>query len=331
SDLDGLHPLIGQSPDIELAMQRAQLAAGSHGNYFVWGPLGAGKSEVARGIFQRRLKRAGLSQVSGQFFPLDCRLLDVSLFDGMLEIFAGRLRGEAPHFSQLLVLEHLDELADESLVMLTNWLSEPAAENCSICGLSRQSAHMLSQRSSDWSALVCRLAVTEIHLPELRRRREDIAPLIYQQLGQACRESNRPMLSIAPAAMDLLTAYDWPQNLKQLRTVMAGVLKAAELATSVQTNHLPIEIRTLTSQLMEQDEFGAGPSDKQGDLEPIRLDDVLQDLERMILRRALKLSPRNRAQVARWLDISRPRLLRRLSQLGLDQESPESSENGGQD
>jgi DNA-binding NtrC family response regulator len=52
------------------------------------------------------------------------------------------------------------------------------------------------------------------------------------------------------------------------------------------------------------------------------LDAVLLDLEKIMLQRALKLSPRNRAQAARLLGISRPRLLRRIEQLGLGDDPP---------
>ncbi|MEM7312105.1 MAG: hypothetical protein AAF497_03030 [Planctomycetota bacterium] len=117
------------------------------------------------------------------------------------------------------------------------------------------------------------------------------------------------MLSISYEAMDLLEAFSWPRNLTQLSETIKTAVQLSVLTKSIQASHLPVEVRSYLSN-------AAGEGSQA--FEPISLDEVLLELEKIILRRALKLSPRNRAQVARWLDISRPRLLRRIEQLGLD-------------
>jgi DNA-binding NtrC family response regulator len=105
-----------------------------------------------------------------------------------------------------------------------------------------------------------------------------------------------------------LTAYSWPENLGEVQRCVADMIQHAVFSAAVQSQHLPVSIRTFAGTAVASDQV----------VEPIKLDDVLLDLERIIISRAIKLSPRNRARVARWLGISRPRLLRRLTQLGLD-------------
>lgn len=306
--LDGLHGLLGESSAIRLAMTRAQLALTGDCHCLIHGPPQVGKSQVAKGVFTGRLHHAGLPQVSGQFFSIDCQLLDATLIDGMLEVFAGRLHPSLGKRAHLLVLDHLDALPDAGLPLVLNWL-QTHVDASAVAGVSRVSPEALVGRGPMWRELVHRLAEIEIALPALHARREDVVPLAQHFLAGSCRRAERAMLSLAPDTQDQLVAYPWPQNLAQLRAAIEEAVNMAVLTSSIQVSHLPAEIRAFKS-TAEQATL----------IEPIDLDQVLLDVERVMIRRAIKLSPRNRAQVARWLGISRPRLLRRISQLGLEEE-----------
>ena len=109
--------------------------------------------------------------------------------------------------------------------------------------------------------------------------------------------------------MDLLVAYSWPGELRQLRGALESAVGQAFLTTVIQPEHLPVELRTFASGVLVE---------TQTQMEPLSLDQLLEDVERDVLQKALEAMPRNRAQVARTLGISRPRLLIRISQLGLD-------------
>lgn len=305
--LDGLHALFGCSPAIELAMSRAQLALGIDCNTLLSGPVGVGKMDVAQGIFTSRMKAHGLQPAAGKFFPVDCAVLDVTLFEAMLDVFAGRASSDAPRASQNLMLENLDQLHESSVAALVLWL-QANSSRCLITSTSIVAGNELSQRGPQWAQLMSRLSETEIHLPALNCRTEDIAPLAVNVLAEICASSDRPPLILTDEAIDLLCAYPWPTNLKQLSEAIGAAVKNAVLTKRIQPTHLPTAIRTFPSTVDEEQAVSCPP---------IRLDDVLTDMERIIIRRALKQSPRNRAQAARLLGISRPRLLRRIEQLGL--------------
>lgn len=313
SSLDGLLPLLGESPAIRLAMQRAQLAIQGDSNLLVTGPKYIGKSEVTRGIFGGRLRRIGLQKVAGQLFPLDCSALDTELLLGMLEVFEGRLRPGASRASQQLVFEQVDQLAETSVNPIIQWMSDHASE-CVVAATSCCSSAELSRRGSHWEHLVSLLSPVEIHLPALSSRREDIVIVVQQVLAAQCNKLNRSLLSLSAEASDLLAAYSWPENLGEVQRCVADIIQHAVFSAAVQSQHLPVSIRTFAGSVVASDQV----------VEPIKLDEVLLDLERIIISRAIKLSPRNRARVARWLGISRPRLLRRLTQLGLDDVPTES-------
>jgi DNA-binding NtrC family response regulator len=182
-----------------------------------------------------------------------------------------------------------------------------------VVSTSSQSAAELSAGSEQWSKLISRLAAIEFHLPGLASRRQDIAPLALQYLSEACKQADRAQLTLSNEALNQLEAFSWPDNLRQLRSAMKEAVKSAVLSSAIQSNHLPVAIRTYASIVA---------NDPASSVEPIDLDAVLVDLEKVMLRRALKLSPRNRAKAARLLGISRPRLLRRIEQLGLTDHVP---------
>ncbi len=307
ANLDGLLPLMGESPAIRLAMQRAQMAIQGDSNVLVSGPKYIGKSDVTRGIFAGRLRRIGVQKISGQLFPLDCATLDTELLLGMLEVFEGRLRADAPRAGQMLVLEQIDHLHTASIKPIMEWMTGHS-QACVVSATSRDTALQLSARGTPWDRFVSMLAPIEIHLPALASRREDIGILVQQTLAAQCNKQSRSLLTLSAEASDLLSAYSWPDNLGELQRCVSDMIQHAVFVTAIQSQHLPVGIRTFAGSVVPNDQA----------VEPIKLDDVLLDLERIIIARAIKLSPRNRARVARWLGISRPRLLRRLSQLGLD-------------
>lgn len=328
--LDGLLALIGNSPAIELAMQRSQLAINNLCNVMICGPGGVGKHELAQGLFVSRLKalagqQAAIGLGAGQCFPIDCRKLDAELVDSMLEIFVGRLRPDLPKAAQQLILTGLDRLNDAALERVIAWLDQ-ISQLATVVSTSSANHSQLVSRGSRWPQLMSRLSTIEVHIPGLSERREDIAPLALQALSESCRLADRAQLTLSSDALHHLEAYAWPSNLRQLRQAMVEAVKSAVLSSAIQPNHLPVAIRTFA---------GTAAADLPMSVDPIDLDEVLIELEKVMLRRAIRLSPRNRAQAARLLGISRPRFLRRIVQLGIVDSTPnlieddeESLENG---
>jgi hypothetical protein len=305
-NLDSLLPLLGDSPAIRLAMHRAQLAMQLDSHLLVTGPAHIGKIDVVRGVYFGRLKRIGVQRVAGQLFPLDCSALDAELLIGMLDVYSSRLRSNVPKSCQLLVLEKLDQMESEAVVQAIAWV-ESHAKYCVVAATSTLSLEQLCQRGTNWNRLVTQLAATEIVLPGLSARKEDLGILTQQILATLCTKQGRSLPALSAEALDRIIAYPWPENLAELQRCVADMLRHAVFSAAIQSQHLPVSLRS----------FAGGTATQEKNFEPIQLDEVLLDLERIIISRAVKLSPRNRARAARWLGISRPRLLRRLAQLGL--------------
>lgn len=307
-NLDGLWPLVGESPAIQLAMRRAQLASETTSGVMIWGPAGSGKSEIARALFAIRTRGIDVPANAVHSLPLDCGMVDESMAASLLDSLEARLRPGLPPIANHLLLERVDLARDATIQVIDAWLT---AHGSSVCTISTTEfpPSQLGTRSPAMSRLVNSINTIEIHLPAVATRRQDVAPLIQHALAAVAGRTGRRLPAIAPRTQELLEAYPWPGNAVEVRQTAADMLGSAVLTSTILTSHLPLPIRTFSSTLN---------SSRNAGVESISLDEVLLDLERIMLERAIKLSPRNRARAARLLGISRPRFLRRISQLGLD-------------
>lgn len=313
--LDGLWQLLGASPAIQLAMRRAQLAIRSQASVWLSGPAGSGKSELARRLANLRMRELDLPVSAMQVLTIDCSLTDAAALASQLESLTTRLRPGLPQSATHVILDRADLLHKSALELLMNWLPEHLGRVC-VVATSQCSIKDLAPTESAVASLAQTLGTIEIEITSLGSRREDVAVLIEHQLTVAAKAASRRLPGVASVTLELLQAYPWPGNAAEVQRVASEMLNNAVLTATIQPNHLPLQLRTFAGSL-------GGPS---ANVDPISLDDVLLDLERVMLQRAIKLSPRNRARAARLLGISRPRFLRRIAQLGLDDAAPASDE-----
>jgi two-component system response regulator PilR (NtrC family) len=90
--------------------------------------------------------------------------------------------------------------------------------------------------------LFYRINVIPIALPPLRQRREDIPLLADHFLAKYCEQMGKDISGISREAMDLLSAYDWPGNIRELENVMERAV-ALEATPAILANSLPPSIR----------------------------------------------------------------------------------------
>jgi DNA-binding NtrC family response regulator len=144
--------------------------------------------------------------------------------------------------------------------------------------------------------LLFRLNTIEIQLPPLRARREDIAPLATYFLQRHAARYRKPLEGFERAAMQALLEHGWPGNIRELDH---AVERAVLLATGT-------HIRTSDFALRAAD---SGPT---------RLEEMtLEDVERLLIQKALDRFEGNVSLAARALGLSRSALYRRLASHGL--------------
>ena len=148
--------------------------------------------------------------------------------------------------------------------------------------------------------LLFRLRVARIHIPPLRERKTDIPILVEHFLQSASRQIGKSINSLHPDALQCLLAYDWPGNIRELRSCVDFALIYSKGA-NIQLADLPPEIRG--QRISARQEIEA-PVEFTGD-------------ERQRMLQALDKASGNRSQAAKLLGISRATFYRRLQELEL--------------
>jgi DNA-binding NtrC family response regulator len=158
-----------------------------------------------------------------------------------------------------------------------------------------------------------------IRLAPLRDRLH-VLPLLTQAfLEQAGAGSKHRPMSFAPDALEVLRAYDWPGNLRELRRVVEASVAGAP-GDQVTAADLPPGIRGHLASAYN-------PPPVPPPVTP--LDATLEQVERRLIEQALTVARHNKSKAAELLVISRPRLYRRMKELSIpDIPEPEDAQNG---
>ncbi len=154
--------------------------------------------------------------------------------------------------------------------------------------------------------LFFRLNVIPIHIPPLRERPEDVAPLASYFLEKMSATMRKPGLSISPGAMPILERYGWPGNVRELRNVIERAVILGE-GNEILPEHLPEELQPGARALDLEPEFQlpAGGID-------------LEQLEKDLIRQALRQTRGNKTRAAQLLALSRDTLRYRLEKYHIE-------------
>jgi len=147
-------------------------------------------------------------------------------------------------------------------------------------------------------------------MPPLRERKEDIPILVRGFLRHFCRENQKPLLDLVPDAMDALLAYDWPGNIRELRTAIEhGVVMAT--GKQITLRDLPSALRQVATEKLPG---GVSPTEAFGE-KTSPLD--LHETERRLIAQALAATNGNVTVAAKKLGISRRTLHRKINEMNL--------------
>jgi DNA-binding NtrC family response regulator len=205
-----------------------------------------------------------------------------------------------------LLLNHVDEISPElqtSLALLFSRRPLPFR----LISTSRIALGELCSRGQFRGDLAALLSTITIVLPPLVERRDDL-PLLAQAFLERCNaKEDKQVGGFTPEAIDQLYAYSWPGNLDELMEIVVQAHKRAS-THEIRPDDLPERLRLAA-------QAAAYPRKAE---ERIVLDEFLGRVERELIRRALARAKGNKAKAARLLGLTRPRLYRRMVQLGLE-------------
>jgi len=154
--------------------------------------------------------------------------------------------------------------------------------------------------------LFYRIQVFPIQLPSLRERRDDIPALTQFFLESCARKFKTPLCRFTPTAMEMLTRFDWPGNIRELQNEIERAVCLAGPDQEIGIDCLSEKITQITG-----DE--PLPAD-----ETLTLQKTVERIEQKMIVDALRKSGGNRSQAARILGLTRQGLLNKISRYGID-------------
>ena len=228
--------ILTRSQLMENLLSQVQLLAQGDASLFIHGESGTGKELIAQAIHKASPRR------EAPFIAVNCsaipeELLESELFGHRKGAFSGAFENRKGLFQSAdkgtLFLDEIGDMSPAFQVKLLRALQErqirPVGSNENIpvdVRIVSASHHDLEKNASDGSFrmdLYYRLNVATLTLPKLSERREDISLLANYFISHP--ESTYAYIAkgFSNQAMELLLAYDWPGNVRQLRNVVEHV------------------------------------------------------------------------------------------------------------
>jgi DNA-binding NtrC family response regulator len=178
--------------------------------------------------------------------------------------------------------------------------------------------------------LACALSTLTVVLPPLRQRLDDLPWLVERALARACQNTPRRVTEVSEDAWHSLRTHPWPGNLRELYTVLSSACARAQ-GGRIEAGDLPWYVRA--SAESKAPNTPAPPLDAVLDEVEARLGKLRGEVEKRLLVQALRRARGNRTRASELLAISRPRLLRRIKELGVagfdDEAEPPPDAEGG--
>jgi DNA-binding NtrC family response regulator len=305
-------PLLGRSKAMDRVRTLIDRAAPTDANVLILGENGTGKEIVAREI-HRLSRRAAHPMISVDLGATAETLFESELFGHVKGAFTG---AEGHRIGRLKAADHstlfLDEIGNLPLHLQPKLLTaleqrevvpvgsnKPVPIDVRVVAATNVSADKLADEKRFRQDLLFRLNTIEIELPPLRERRDDIPVLLDHYLTLYARKYDKPQREIPADVIEIVCRHDWPGNVRALRHAAERAVIMAD-GDRYRADDFPMPQRTEASSLTV-----VGDS--------LNLD----QLEKQMIERALRMHHFNVSLAASELGLSRGALYRRMEKHGL--------------
>lgn len=331
--------IVGSSPKMQEIYKMIGQIAPSNVTVLLRGESGTGKELMARAIYHHSLRS------NQPFLPVNCAaipdtLLESELFGHEKGAFTGATSRRIGKLEQCQGgTIFLDEIGDMSLstqAKLLRVLQEKCFERLGGMETIKVDIRLIVATNKDLEEAISdgkfredlyyRLNVVSITLPPLRERKEDIPELVSYFLKKFKRELKKEIAGITSSAMEKINAYEWPGNVRQLENVLKRSMVLCQ-GEWILEDHLLFEkkwdkreaeeklskknVEDLLDALFK--ELLKSPPGSQ-DL------DMISNLEKGLIRRALEKTKGNQLKAARLLGIHRSTLRGKMEKYNIKKE-----------
>lgn len=307
--------LIGQNDRFLQAIDMAKSAATSSSSVLLLGESGTGKEIFAQAIHSASPRR------DGPFLAINCsgmprELIGSELFGYIEGAFTGAKKGGNPGKFELadggtLFLDEIGDMPLDLQSVLLRVLEEKTVTRLGSGESIPIDVRIISATNKNlWEEvkfgnfrddLFFRLNVLTIKIPPLRERKEDIYLLMHHFINKLALQQNKEISYISPDAVEILCAYNWPGNVRQLQNILERMINITK-DRNLTVDHLPEEIKN--SAVRTSGSYN-----------------ILEVKEKDVIINLLVQHNRNLSKVAKELKIARSTLYRKLAKYRLDKVS----------
>ena len=315
--------LLSWTPSLLPLADQIALAASHDVTVLLTGETGTGKTYLARLLHEHSPRKRE------KFMAVPCgavaaNLIESEFFGHVKGAFTGADRPKLGKFAAVgqgsLLLDEIDTLPLEQQAALLRVIETGEYEPVGSVETQKSQARLVFAANVDLeeacrtgrfrSDLYFRLNVMSFHLPPLRERIQDIAPLARGMAARFARKFNKDLFDIHPDAMAALEAYHWPGNLRQLENVIQHAVLVS-IGPQLMLRHLPVNVQEqplapMSPALAAEPAFDADTLHRHRD-----------QTERMVIQRALISNGYSRTRAADSLGISRVTLYKKMKKYGL--------------
>ena len=305
------HDMVGTSSAIVGVFKTITKVAATDANVLILGENGTGKELVARALHRQSLRKNDVF-ISVDMGALAETLFESELFGHVKGAFTDARENRAGRFELASGgTLFLDEIANLSLPMQAKLLSvletrkvirlgsnAPRDIDIRLVCATNMPIHEMVSKNEFRQDLLYRMNTVEIHLPRLRDRGEDILLLAEHFLKRYAKKYKKPVVGIGPAAINKLQRYHWPGNIRELRHTIERAIILTESSLLKPSDFLFPEVEVKSEGLVFEDYN-------------------LEEVEKAVIRKALKKHEGNISRTSKELGLTRTSLYRRMEKYGL--------------
>ena len=307
--------IVGTSEKMQAVYRTISKIANSDSSILIYGESGTGKELVARAIhFSSRRKKKPFIRVSCG--ALAEGVLESELFGHEKGAFTGAIKRKIGRFELAekgtLFLDEIGDISQATQIRLLRVLQEREFERVGdeqtiavdVRVIAATNQHLVEkiEKGEFREDLYYRLHVIPIELPPLRERKEDIPVLIDHFLKKIGQEMNKRDLQVQDSAIQLLTEYDWPGNIRELENVIERAVVLCE-GNLIRVDDVPT--------LVGGKEWHPSPVQQKG------LNETLEGVEKQLIEKAMAQAKGVKTVAAQLLGVKTSALYYKLEKYRL--------------
>jgi DNA-binding NtrC family response regulator len=319
----GLDAMLGDSPQMQAIFNRIKQVAPTTATVLIEGETGTGKELVAKALHSLS------NRSSGKFVAVNCaalspQLMESELFGHEKGAFTGALQRRIGRFEEAnggtLFLDEIGEIDKPTQVKLLRVLAEKSIErvgsnepipvNVRVVAATNRNMQEMVATGAFRLDLYQRLNVISLQLPPLRERAGDIVLMANAFVQELCKENNKAPKTLTRDALELLRSFNWPGNVRQLRTAMEHGVVMSD-SSLIQISDLPEYLANPHAETVSSTPQKNIHTDFKLDFtHSFNLEYIVQNT----ILRALEYTKGNRSQAAALLGINRRTLQRKMAE-----------------